>query len=55
MEFEIGDDPQGEQDEELGDRDGGILEDHSALKNQSTVKPEDYPLKDRREQSLLNK
>lgn len=55
MEYEIDDDPQGESDENLGDRDGGIVEDHSALKNQSSVKPEDYPAKDRRDQSLVNK
>ena len=41
MEYEIDDDPQGERDEPEGDRDGGIVEDHSALKNQSSVKPED--------------
>ena len=55
MEFEISDDPQGEQDEDFGDRDDGIVEDHSALKNQSSVKPEDYPLKERQAQSLVNK
>ncbi|MBU0669466.1 MAG: hypothetical protein KKE77_08360 [Alphaproteobacteria bacterium] len=55
MEYEIGDDPQGEKDENLGDRDGGIVEDHSALKNQSSVEAEEYPAKDRRNQSLVNK
>jgi hypothetical protein len=55
MEYEIDDDPQGEEDENLGDRDGGIVEDHSALKNQSSVKAQDYPVEDRRNQSLVNK
>lgn len=55
MEYEIDDDPQGEEDENLGDRDGGIVEDHSALKNQSSVKAQDYPAEDRRNQSLVNK
>ena len=36
MEYEIDDDPQGLQDEPEGDRDGGIVEDHIALKNQSS-------------------
>ena len=52
MEYEIDDDPQGEKDEDLGDRDGGIVEDHSALKHQSSVKAQDYPLQQRRDQSL---
>ncbi|WP_394270846.1 hypothetical protein [Qipengyuania sp.] len=52
MEFEIHDEPQGEQDRPEGDRDGG-LEDHQGLQNQSRVKPEDYPLKDRQDQSLV--
>lgn len=52
MEYEIDDDPQGERDEPEGDRDGGIVEDHIALKNQSSVKPEDYPKKQRQDQSL---
>ena len=55
MEYEIDDDPQGEKDENLGKRDGGIIEDHRALKNQSSVKAEDYPVKDRRAQSLVGK
>ena len=54
MEFEIDDDPQGEKDRNLGKRDGGIVEDHSALKHQSSVNPEDYPVEDRRDQSLVN-
>lgn len=53
MEFEIDDDPQGEKDQDLGDRDGGIIEDHSALRNQSSVEPEDYPREERRKQSLV--
>jgi hypothetical protein len=55
MEYEIDDEPQGEEDEDVGDRDGGIVEDHAALKHQSSVEPEDYPLKERRDQSLVNK
>ena len=55
MEYEIDDDPQGEKDEDLGDRDGGIVEDHSALKHQSSVKAQDYPVQQRRDQSLVNK
>lgn len=54
MEYEIDDDPQGQKDEPEGDRDGGIVEDHSALKNQSSVRPEDYPAKQRRNQSLTD-
>ena len=52
MEYEIDDDPQGERDEPEGDRDGGIVEDHIALKNQSSVKPEDYPKKQLQDQPL---
>ncbi|WP_168157301.1 hypothetical protein [Erythrobacter sp. QSSC1-22B] len=55
MEYEIDDDPQGEKDKNLGDRTGGIVEDHRALKNQSSVKATDYPVKDRRAQSLVGK
>lgn len=53
MEYEIDDDPQGEKDLPEADRDGGLVEDHSALQNQSSVRPEDYPRKDRRDQSLV--
>lgn len=55
MEFEIDDDPQGETEENLGKRDGGIVEDHSALKNQSSAKAQDYLLKDRRDESLVSR
>lgn len=53
MEYEIKDDPQGEHDLPEGDRDGGLVEDHSALINQSDVSPEDYPTEERRAQSLV--
>ncbi|MDG6078160.1 hypothetical protein E3U23_03020 [Erythrobacter litoralis] len=53
MEFEIQDDPQGERDDHEGDRDGGIVEDHIALKNQSSVKADDYPTEERKAQSLV--
>ena len=52
MEYEIDDDPQGSDDKPEGNRDGGLVEDHIALQNQSSVKPEDYPAKQRRDQSL---
>ena len=55
MEYEIDDDPQGLQDEPEGDRDGGLVEDHIALKNQSSVSLEDYPKKQRQDQSLAQK
>lgn len=51
MEFEIHDDPQGEHDRPEGDRDGG-LEEHQGMQNQSRVRPEDYPLEDRKAASL---
>lgn len=53
MEYEIHDEPQGEDDLPEGDRDGGITRDHIALKNQSSVEAEDYPLEDRKAQSLV--
>ena len=52
MEFEIRDDPQGLPEYHEGDRDGGVTEDHRALRNQSSVQPGDYPRDQRREQSL---
>ena len=52
MEYEIDDEPQGLRDEPEGDRDGGLVEDHIALKNQSSASPEDYPKKQRLDQSL---
>ena len=54
MEYEIDDDPQGLEETDEAARDGGIVEDHIALKNQSSVKPEDYPASYRRETSLVN-
>ena len=55
MEFEILDDPQGERDRPEGDRDGGIVEDHIALRNQSSVEPDDYPEEERKAESLVPK
>lgn len=52
MEYEIDDDPQGLPDHDEGDRDGGITEDHRALRIQSSVQPGDYPPDQRRDQSL---
>ncbi|GMM94367.1 hypothetical protein [Qipengyuania sp. MTN3-11] len=52
MEFEIRDDPQGSWDEHEGDRDGGVVADHRALRNQSSVQPGDYPAEERRAQRL---
>ena len=53
MEYEIHDDPQGERDDYEGDRDGGLVEDHIALKNQSSVDADDYPEEERKAQSLV--
>ena len=53
MEYEIHDDPQGDADFPDGDRDGGITEDHIALKNQSSVDADDYPEEERKAQSLV--
>jgi hypothetical protein len=55
MEYEIDDDPQGEPEREEAARDGGIVEDHIALKNQSSVKARQYPKSQRENQSLVNK
>ena len=52
MEYEIDDDPQGLPEHHDGDRDGGIVEDHRALRNQSSAQPGDYPADQRREQRL---
>ena len=54
MGYDIQDDPQGRPDRPEGDRRGGIVEDHIALKNQSSVKPEDYPSEEREAQSLVD-
>lgn len=53
MEYEIDDDPQGLETKEDVARDGGIVEDHRALKNQSSVAPEDYPESTRKAASLV--
>ncbi|WP_226700816.1 hypothetical protein [Qipengyuania gaetbuli] len=55
MEYEIGDDPQGRPSnrDEGARRDGGLVEDHIALRNQSSVRPEDYPREQREDQSLV--
>lgn len=53
MEYEIDDQPQGEEDDLEAQRDGGIVEDHIALKNQSSVEAEDYPASQRADQSLV--
>ncbi len=55
MEYEISDDPQGPRDESEAHRDGGITEDHIALKHQSSVDAEDYPAEERAAQSLVQK
>lgn len=53
MEFEMADEPQGQKDRAEGARDGGIVEDHIALRNQSSVKPSDYPKEQLLDQSLV--
>ena len=54
MEYEISDDPQRHHDDvDYASRDGGIVEDHIALKNQSSVEPDDYPEDDRKAASLV--
>ncbi|MXO48485.1 hypothetical protein GRI69_09465 [Erythrobacter vulgaris] len=53
MEYEILDEPQGLDEDDEATRDGGLTEDHIALKNQSSVKPQDYPRPDRRDGSLI--
>ena len=55
MGYEIDDDPQGGPAQTDADRTKGITEDHRALKNQSSVQPDDYPVKDRKDQSLVDK
>ncbi len=54
MEYEIHDDPQGDDCIAEGYRDGGLVEDHSALRNQSSVSPTDYPVEQRRAQDLTD-
>ena len=55
MEYEMQDEPQGMEEKPEGDRDGGVVEDHIALKHQSSVAAEDYPKEDRAAQSLVQK
>ena len=52
MEYEIDDDPQDSDCISEGQRDGGLIEDHIALRNQSSVQPRDYPSADREDQSV---
>ena len=52
MEFEIGDDPQDSECMPEGQRDGGLVEDHIALRNQSGVGRGDYSPDNRRYHSL---
>ena len=52
MEYEIKDEPQGEEDRPEAERDGG-LEDHHPAQKASEVKPDDYPLEDRKAASLV--
>ena len=52
MEFEIKDEPQGHEPDDENTADGGLVEDHIALKNQSSVTPNQYPRKERRAQSV---
>jgi len=47
MEYEILDEPQGLDENDEATRDGGLIEDHIALKYQSNVRPQDYPRPDR--------
>ena len=53
MGYDISDDPQGEEEGVEGNRQGGVVEDHIALKNQSSVEAEDYPEDERKAQSLV--
>ncbi|MBX7457371.1 hypothetical protein K3152_03845 [Qipengyuania sp. 1NDH17] len=53
MEYEILDEPQGIDEDDEATRDGGLVEDHVALKNQSSVKPQDYPMDERRDSYLI--
>lgn len=53
MEYEIEDEPQGLEEQDHDNADGGLVEDHIALKNQSSVSPDDYPVEDRKAQSLV--
>ncbi|NTZ41786.1 hypothetical protein G7A66_01520 [Altererythrobacter sp. SALINAS58] len=55
MEYEISDDPQGcEPNTPDYDDDSEVTENHRALKNQSSIRPEEYPAAVRADQSLVN-
>lgn len=55
MEYEISDDPQGgEPDTPDYEDDSDVTEDHRALRNQSSIRPEGYPAAERADQSLVN-
>ena len=53
MEYEILDEPQGIDEDDEATRDGGLVEDHIALKNQSSVKPQNHPMDKRRDSYLI--
>ena len=53
MEYEILDEPQGMDEDDEATRDGGLVEDHIALRNQSSARPADYPEEKRRNNSLV--
>lgn len=58
MEYEIDDDPQGrdgEPDTPDYNEESRITREHRALKNQSSVKAEQYPASERKAQSLVRK
>lgn len=48
MEYEILDEPQGIDEDDEATRDGGLVEDHIALKKRSSVKPQGFPRNARR-------
>ena len=58
MEFEISDDPQGQDGEpdtpDYNDK-SEVIEEHRALINQDSTTPEKYPKKEREAQSLVRK
>lgn len=53
MEYEIEDEPQGIDEDDEATRDGGLIEDRAALKNQSGVRPQGYPLDQGRDGYLI--
>ncbi|TMM49918.1 hypothetical protein [Qipengyuania marisflavi] len=53
MEYEILDEPQGLDYRDCAKRDGGIAEDHIALRNQSSIAPGDYPAQDPKDGALF--